>query len=295
MKNIVRSRSFFPRQLILLLASAIAIPVLAQQGPVVTGSQSNEPAMVEQQPPPTVSTKPSINNQNEGFWGRENPYARKKWVNDRVDPLKGQLNELDEINAKNSQDIRDVDSRAQVGIRRAQSSADAANQTARVAGSQAQIAYDTAQGATTHLNQLHSTVTGLDQYSQTQELEVVFRGNQPILSASARKQLDELATELAGRNGYVLEIEGYSPLSGGSGIQTSGRLAEAVRRYLITQHEIPVYRLHSVALGNVPAADSTETHPVKAGCVRIRLMENSLAALETTSHSVASITGAERR
>ena len=51
----------------------------------------------------------------EGFWGRVNPFARKKWVNNRVDPLKGQLNELDEVNARNARDIQDLDSQVAGG------------------------------------------------------------------------------------------------------------------------------------------------------------------------------------
>jgi outer membrane protein OmpA-like peptidoglycan-associated protein len=143
------------------------------------------------------------------------------------------------------------------------------------------------------MDKLDSTVTGLDQYRQASKVEVEFRGSQPILSAAARKQLDAFAASLAGRQGYVLEIEGHSSLAGSSGIQNSGRLAEAVKRYLVTQHEIPVYRLRSVALGN--AAGAQETKPAKAGSVCIRLMENSLAAREVVStHDAASSTGAER-
>jgi outer membrane protein OmpA-like peptidoglycan-associated protein len=231
----------------------------------------------------------------EGFWGRVNPFARKKWVNNRVDPLRSQLNELDEVNAKNARDIQDVDGRAQAGIRQAQSAADAANQTATLAGSQAQKASSTAQGASTHVDQLNTTVSGLDEYKQANDVEVRFHGGQPILSSAARKQLDEFAANLTGRQGYILEIEGHSPLASTAGIQSSGRLAEAVKRYLVTEHQIPVYRLHTVALGNAPAVSEEETQKVKASSVHIRLMENSLAAREASSpHDMASSTGAER-
>jgi hypothetical protein len=72
-------------------------------------------------------------------------------------------------------------------------------------------------------------------------------------------------------------------------------LADAVKRYLVTEHEIPVYRLHSVALGNASAAGEQNTRPAKISSVHIRLMENSLAARElATPRSVASSTGAER-
>jgi outer membrane protein OmpA-like peptidoglycan-associated protein len=299
MKAVASSRNLFPRHLALfLLASAIALPTLAQQEPSATSPQSTPPAVAEQQPspqPPPAVSSPSIKPAKEGFWGRVNPFARKKWVNNRVDPLKGQLNELDEVNSKNGRDIQDVDRRAQAGIRRAQSTADAANEAATAAGSRARNAGSLAQGASAHVDQLNSTVTGLDQYRQSSEVEVAFHGGQPILSAAARKQLDELAASLTGHKGYILEIEGHSPQAGAAGIQSSGRLAEAVKRYLVTEHEIPVYRLHSVSLGNASAAGEENARPARTSSVHIRLMENSLAAREATSpHETASSTGAER-
>jgi hypothetical protein len=145
------------------------------------------------------------------------------------------------------------------------------------------------------VDQLNSTVAGLDQYHQSSEAEIAFRGGQPILSAAARGQLDAFAANLAGHQGYVLEIEGRSPLAGTAGIQNSGHLAEAVKRYLVTEHQIPVYRLHSVALGNAPVAGDEEAKHAKVSSVHIRLMENSLAAQDSASpHGSASLTGAER-
>jgi outer membrane protein OmpA-like peptidoglycan-associated protein len=308
MKTLLPPHTLFPSRLALvLLASAIAIPASAQQQQSTT-QQSAPPAMTQDQaaPPQAATTSAMTQDQatprtlspaspREGFWGRVNPFARKKWVNNRVDPLKGQINELDEVNAKNGRDIQDVDRRSQAGIRQAQSTADTANQTASLAGTQAQKAHATAMGASTHVDQLNSTVSGLDQYKQASEIDVKFRGGQPTLSAAARKQLDDFAASLAGHQGYILEIEGHSPAASTAGIQNSGRLAEAVKRYFVTEHQIPVYRLHTLALGNAPVVVEEESQKVKASTVHIRLMENSLAAREASSpHDMASSTGAER-
>ena len=73
--------------------------------------------------------------------------ARKKWVKKRLDPINDRLTELDQVNAKNASDIKDVDARAQAGIKKAQDSADAANQVATAAGDQAKKANDTAMTA----------------------------------------------------------------------------------------------------------------------------------------------------
>jgi len=266
-----------PSQLaVILLASAIGIPALAQD----TTSQSAPPPAAQQA---TSTATPPITPAKEGFWGRVNPWARKKWVKKQTDPINDRLTELDGVNAKNAKDIQDVDARAQAGIRQAQSAADAANQTAMAAGTQAQQANSTAQGAATHVTELNGTVNGLDQYHQVTEAEITFRHGDPALSAEAKKQLDDLATSVNGQHGYILELEAHSPLSGSAGIQSSQRLAEAIDRYMVTEHDIPVYRMHFVALGNAQSADASQDPDVKPERVRvssvhIRLMENSLAA-----------------
>ena len=288
------ARSVFSRRFALLaLASAFAIPLAAQQAQP-TGDTQNVSQTAQQQTPSKLN-----NDAKEGFWGRVNPMARKKWVGKRIDPLKDRLSELDELNAKNAHDIQDVDARAKAGINKAQSTADAANQTASAAGAAAQKANATAQDATGHVSKLGETVSGLDQYHPVTEADVTFRGGRPILSADARKQLDDMAAGLAGHQGYIVEIEGHTPGNGSVGIQNSNRLAETVKRYFVTEHQIPVYRLHSLALGNVPPAItgdvSTKPARIKTSTVHIRLMENSLAAQgNAPPHDAASLNGAER-
>jgi outer membrane protein OmpA-like peptidoglycan-associated protein len=272
----------------LVLASALAVPVAAQQSQPSGEPQSTPPA-VQQQPSPSAST---ANTDKEGFWGHVMPFARKKWVHKRLDPINDRLTELDQVNAKNASDIKDVDARATAGIQRAQTTADAANQTATAAGTQAQAANTTAQTAAGHVDQLHTTVNGLDQYHQISDLDVAFHGG-AVVSKTAKGQLDELATNLAGHQGYIIEIEAHSPGAGAVGIQNSQKIAQSVERYLVTEHQIPVYRMHFVALGNAPIVtpgdDSEKPARIKTSSVHIRLMENSLAAQDSTSpHGMAS-------
>jgi len=268
----------FPGQLgVFLLASALAMPALAQQSQPGGTPQSTPPSAAQQQSTDSPTLTP-ITPAKEGFWGRVNPFARKKWVKKQTDPINDRLTELDGLTAKNARDIQDVDGRAQAGIRRAQSAADAANQTATAAGAQAQQASTTAQGAASHVDQLNGTVNGLDQYRQVTEAEIKFRAGQPILTTEARQQLDQLAASVNGQQGYILDVEARSPLSGSAGIQSSERLAEAVKRYLVTEHDIPVYRMHAVALGNAHSEGDEDEKPVRVSSVHIRLMENSLAA-----------------
>ncbi len=273
MKNQITAKVLYP---VLALASAVAGPAMAQAAAQQTPTST----------PPAATSQP-ITEQKEGFWGRVNPMARKTWVKKRLDPINDRLTELDKVNAKNSSDIKDVDSRAQAGIKKAQDSADAANQTATAAGDQAKKANDTAVAASGHVDTLNTTVSGLDSYKPISDVEVPFHGGSPVLSKDAKAQLDDMAKSLQGHQGYILEIEARSPAAGATGIANSQREAEAVKRYLVTEHEIPVFRMHAVALGNAQLTevasnagdDAKPAHRERVpSTVHIKLMENSLAA-----------------
>jgi outer membrane protein OmpA-like peptidoglycan-associated protein len=271
-------RNSFPGQVAFIaLASALSISAAAQQ----PADGTSNPTPSATQPSPGAQEKLSAP-PKEGFWGKVNPFARKKWVDNRVTPIRGELNELDEVNAKNARDIKDVDARATAGINKAQSAADQANQVATAAGDQAKQAGTIAGQASGKVDQINGTVNGLDQYNEKNTVSIPFRGGSTVLSADAKKQLDDLAANLTNHKGYLLEVEAHAPGSGSVGIQNSNRYAEAVKRYLVTEHDIPVYRMHAVALGNAPisatATGDTKPTPVRKSYVELRLMENSLAA-----------------
>ena len=220
---------------------------------------------------------------HEGFWGHVNPFARKKWVNRQLDPVKDRLNELDELQAKNARDIKDVDQRAQNGIHAAQSTADQASQTATQANQTAGQAQQLAQTATDKTNQLGQTVSGIDQFHPVTNTDIHFRAGQTMLNAKAKDALDQVVTQMQGQKGYVVEVAGYSRSHGTMGIENSQHMAEAVVRYL-AEHQIPVWRIHEVAMGNAPVDDGNGGTAAPGSVVRISLMENSLAALNTTGN-----------
>jgi outer membrane protein OmpA-like peptidoglycan-associated protein len=281
---------------VVVLASAVAVPVWAQQTQPAAADSQSTPSSAAQQPSPAIEHP--LSQPREGFWGRVNPFASKKWVRRQTDPINDRLSELDEVNARNARDIKDVDARAQAGIMKAQAQADAANQTANSANQEAMNANNTAQQASGHVDHVNQTVNGLDQYQKASDMEIKFRSGSPVLTADARAQLDQLAASLTGRQGYILEMEAHSPAVGSAGIQSSQRLAESIQRYLVTEHQIPVYRMHYVALGNAqtPVTGDADQKParVRTSSVHVMLMENSLAARTEAPPQSASATGSEQ-
>jgi outer membrane protein OmpA-like peptidoglycan-associated protein len=246
-------------------------------------SQGNQPN------PSNSSTyatgKPLAGESKEGFWGKVNPFARKKWVNRQVDPIKDRTNELDQLQAKNANDIRDVDARSQAGISKALLSANTADQHAADARNRADAAQGIATDASNRTTSLNGTVSNLDQYQTISALPVRFAAGRTTLGPQGKADLDAMAEKLANEKGYIIEVEGYSR----GGVQTSQAMADSVVRYLVVEHQVPVYRIYRTGLGKNTQKPATGEKPLSNG-VMVSLMHNSLATMGNTSASATTLT-----
>jgi outer membrane protein OmpA-like peptidoglycan-associated protein len=283
----------------LVLAAVLSLPVVAQQSTSAPSSSPNQPAATDQQPvqsqqPATATTstsdqstaerKPLEYQRREGFWGKINPFARKKYVRRQLDPVRDRVNELDELTSQNAKMIKDVDSRATEGIRQASLKATEADQHAVEAGSRAQVAHQTASQATQRLQTVEHVVGNIDQYQLTTQAEIRFRPGQATLSKRAKDALDQLATPLKDQKGYVIEVQGFSSGRGQAAIENSQRMAQSVVRYLVLEHQIPVFRVFVLGMGNAPlpaSATSGKPRRTSGGRVEISLLKNGIGDLET--------------
>jgi outer membrane protein OmpA-like peptidoglycan-associated protein len=260
--------------LTLSLASVLSLPVLAQQsnsGSQQTSSNSDlEPL-----------SPPAHNN----FWDGDDPnlvnlvthpFANKKYVQRMTRPIKDRLNELDELTAANAASIKDVDARSQHGIQLASEKSSLADQHATDASTRAQQAQIAASSASSNVTTAERMVGNLDLYKASAQTEIRFRPGQTVLSKQAKDALDEMAAPLQGQRSYVIEVRGFSPGSGQSAIAASQKIADSVVRYLVLSHNIPVYRIYTLGMGNATASDDSEA---KHGArVEVSLMKNDLAA-----------------
>jgi outer membrane protein OmpA-like peptidoglycan-associated protein len=280
------------------LAAVLAFPALAQ----TTSSSQTQPSA----PPPSSATDSSANASGkaplqapsrEGFWGRVNPFARKKYVQRQTEPIRDRVNELDELTSENSKQIKDTDSRAQAGIKLASDKASEADQHAIDAGNKATVAQQSAQQATTRIQTVETVVGNIDQYKASNQTEIRFRPGQTVLSKNAKDALDEMAGTVKGQRGYIIEVQGFSSGKGQTAIATSQKMAESVVRYLVLNHEIPVYRIYLVGMGNAPAPTTDETAKttkrISGGRVEISLLKNDLEQL--SSNSSAPMTSADQQ
>ncbi len=278
----------------LLLAATLMVPAFAQT------TDTQQPATqttTTQQAQPTDASKPTAAEEQgmsarqpleadtkQGFWGKLNPFARKKYVERQVSPIRNRVNEIDELSAQNSRMIKDVDSRAQEGIRLASLKATEADQHAVEAGTRANQAHQTATQAGARLQTVETVVGNLDQYQPATTTEIRFRPGQSVLSAKAKEALDEMATSLKDQRGYIVEVQGFSQGSGQTAIANSQKMADAVVRYLVLNHEVPMYRIFVVGMGNAPvqaknAEEGAKPARIRGGRVEISLLKNNIDQL----------------
>jgi outer membrane protein OmpA-like peptidoglycan-associated protein len=227
-----------------------------------------------------------------------NPFARKNYVKRQTDPIRDRVNELDDLTAANSKNIKDTDARAQAGIQMASNKANEADQHAIDAGNKATMAQQSAQQATTRIQTVETVVGNIDQYKASNQTEIRFKPGQTMLSKNAKDALDEMANTVQGQHGYIIEVQGFSSGKGQIAIQNSQKMAESVVRYMVLNHEIPVYRIYLVGMGNAPVAGSdadAKTKHISGGRVEISLLKNDLEQLSSNSSAPATMSDQQQQ
>jgi outer membrane protein OmpA-like peptidoglycan-associated protein len=227
-----------------------------------------------------TGSQPAASSAKEDFWDGEepsfgalllHPFATKEYVRRHVQPIRDRVNELEEMTASHSKEIKDVDGRAQQGIQAASAKASIADEHAADASTKAQSANQVAAILNPRLSKVETVVGSVDQYNSRQQTEIRFRPGQTALSKDAKDALDQMAGQLKNQRGYIVEVQGFSPGHGQTGIRNSRTVADAVVRYLVLNHEIPAYRIYVLGMGNA----SADKHSIGTR-VEVSLLKNDL-------------------
>jgi OmpA-OmpF porin, OOP family len=109
----------------------------------------------------------------------------------------------------------------------------------------AKAAQATADAAVSGVNATNDRISALDDYTPQETAAVNFKTGSAVLTADGKTKLDEIATKALNAKGYVLEVTGFADATGNTNFnrQLSQRRADAVIRYLVEQHQIPLRRI----------------------------------------------------
>jgi outer membrane protein OmpA-like peptidoglycan-associated protein len=172
-------------------------------------------------------------------------------VNSKVDTLNKSLEETQERTRRNEERIATVDQKAEAAGRSAQDARGAADAAAgsaqKVNGRVDQVVTEVAatNAAVAAVRKLLFEVTLNEQQGN-------FVSGQTALPDSAKARLDEVVGQLKSdpRNVFI-EIEGHTDNTGAAELNQKLGLerAEAVKRYLYEQHQVPLHKMNVISYG----------------------------------------------
>jgi outer membrane protein OmpA-like peptidoglycan-associated protein len=169
-------------------------------------------------------------------------------VNGKVDTLSGTLEETQERTRQNEGRIGEVDKKAEAAgqsARDARSAADAAQAKANEVGGQVTQVNGRVDEVVAASRRLVYTVT-------LSEDQGNFKFGKTDLPDAAKMRLDEVISQLkANPNNVFIEIEGHTDNVGSKTLneQLGLERAEAVKRYLYEQHQIPLHKINVISYG----------------------------------------------
>jgi peptidoglycan-associated lipoprotein len=176
-------------------------------------------------------------------------------VNDKVDSVGRSLEETQERTRKNETKISEVDSKAQAAAQ----AASGADQKAAGAATAAQQAQNAATQAGTAATAANSKAEAVDKAAKRIMFEVVlsedegnFAFGKTALPDDAKSKLDQMITRIkADPKGAFFEIEGHTDNVGDKmyNAKLGMERAEAVKRYLYEQHQIPLHKMNVISYG----------------------------------------------
>lgn len=160
----------------------------------------------------------------------------------------------------------------------------------------AKAAQETADAAVVGVNETNERISALDDYVPQTTTAVNFKVNSFRLDDDAKTKLDELATRALNTKGYVIEVSGYTDATGS--IQKNRVLsqnrADAVIRYLVENHQIPLRRVvtpYGYGKTNPVADNTTREGREQNRRVEIKLLVNK--GLTAPAPTIKTTTGDE--
>ena len=195
--------------------------------------------------------------------------ATKKYVAQTVDPVKAKVDQVADQTTKQGTTLGETRKQLETDERELSATTEKANS----ADTRATDALSRADNTTRMTNELRQTVANLDDYKVAAQTTVNFAFNSDKLSDEAKQELDKLVAEHGTYKRYFIAVEGFTDRTGPDdyNIELSRRRADRIVQYLLTQHNVPLYRIHLVGLGKAKPVDEGKTRAARAKNRRVEV------------------------
>jgi len=199
--------------------------------------------------------------------------ATKNYVKQSIQPVEQKVDQVDQNSQKrDSQQVADIGKTNQQ-MDEDEKKLDATSEIARTADNESKGATAKANQNAKDLNDLRNVVANIDDYRPAEPVVVHFGINKNTLTKDEKTKLDQVATQIGSVQRYFITVEGFTDQTGSAAYndQLSRERANQVISYLVGSHDVPVYRIHMVGLGEQKLIDQGKGRKAREESRRVEI------------------------
>lgn len=187
-------------------------------------------------------------------------------LNARIDTSNGEIKEVrdnvDKVDKRVTgvdSKVSDLDTRTTSGMNSLKGDIQNVDQHAQNADQHAAQAQSSAEKVSSNVSALDERFQNRNQFNVSDEKSIQFKFNSATLDKQYMDTLDQIAATLMQNPNSILVLEGRTDSTGAKdyNVQLGERRIEVVKRYLIVEKGVPIYRIHEMSFGaDKPVAEN---------------------------------------
>jgi outer membrane protein OmpA-like peptidoglycan-associated protein len=211
--------------------------------------------------------------------------ATKNYVKQSVTPIDQKIDQVDKNSqARDSSQVAELNKTNQT-VDEHEKKLSATDEVAKTADTEAKGAIAKTNQNAKDLNDLRNVIANIDDYKAGGQTVVHFAVAKDTLSKDEKAKLDEVANQVGSQGRYFITVMGFTDQTGDQAFndRLSRARAEQVIAYLVGSHDIPVYRIHMVGLGDQKLIDEGKGKEARAASRRVEITVYTAKPLTTSA------------
>lgn len=212
--------------------------------------------------------------------------ATKGYVRNSIQPVDQKIDQVDKSSqTRDSSQVADLNKTNGV-IDEDEKKLSATSEIASTADNESKGAMSKANQNTKDLGDLRQVVANIDDYKPAGDAVVVhFAVSKDTLTKDEKAKLDQVATQVGTMPRYFITVEGFTDQTGSSSYNDtlSRERANQVISYLVGAHDVPVYRIHMVGLGDQKLIDDGKGKEARKESRRVEITVYSAKPLSASA------------
>jgi OOP family OmpA-OmpF porin len=211
--------------------------------------------------------------------------ATKNYVKQSIQPVSDKIETVDKNSqSRDSSQVADINKTNQV-VDEDEKKLSATDEIAKTADGTAKGAMAKANQNTKDIGDLRNVIANIDDYKPAGQTVVHFGVAKDTLSKDEKAKLDDVATQIGSQPRYFITVEGFTDQTGDRAFndRLSRSRADQVISYLVGSHDIPVFRIHTVGLGDQKLIDEGKGKKAREASRRVEITVYTAKPLTTAS------------